>query len=85
MAFNQFPGQPNPIENHINVMSELEGIAAAPFAAQLFGNAGREHMRLYGTTKEHLIKIAYKNHLHSTNNPFVYVLQSNPSSSCRHC
>ncbi|CAG0917333.1 unnamed protein product [Notodromas monacha] len=64
-----FPDQPNPLEKHIEVMGELEGIAAAPFAAQLFGNAGREHMKLYGTTKTHLAKIAHKNHLHSVNNP----------------
>ena len=42
----------------------------APFAAQYFGNAGIEHMRKYGTTAEHTAKIAYKNHLHSSNNPY---------------
>lgn len=29
-------------------MAELEGFSPAPPAAQLFGNAGREHMRKYG-------------------------------------
>lgn len=46
-----------------------EGIEASPMAAQMFGNAGREHMRKYGTTKEQLAKIAVKNHRHSVNNP----------------
>jgi len=52
----------------------------SPFAAQYFGNAGIEHMRKYGTTAEHHAKIAYKNHLHSSNNPYsqfrdVYTLE----------
>lgn len=36
----------------------------------MFGNAGIEHMKKYGTKPEHFAKIAYKNHLHSTNNPY---------------
>lgn len=40
-------------------------------AAQMFGNAGREHMEKYGTRPEHFAKIALKNHKHSVNNPFV--------------
>jgi len=52
----------------------------SPFAAQYFGNAGIEHMRKYGSTPEHTAKIAYKNHLHSSNNPYsqfrdVYTLE----------
>lgn len=42
----------------------------SPIAAQLFGNAGIEHMKKYGTKPEHLAKIDYKNHLHSVNNPY---------------
>lgn len=42
----------------------------APFAPQMFGNAGREHMKLYGTTNVHFAKIAEKNHRHSANNPY---------------
>lgn len=36
----------------------------------MFGNAGIEHMNKYGTKPEHFAKIAYKNHLHSMNNPY---------------
>ena len=36
---------------------------------QMFGNAGREHMRLYGSKPEHFAKIAEKNHRHSVENP----------------
>lgn len=43
---------------------------ASPITAQLFGNAGKEHMKKYGTKAEHFAKIAYKNHLHSMNNPY---------------
>ena len=34
---------------HMGVMSESHGLAPkVPFAPQMFGNAGREHMKLYG-------------------------------------
>lgn len=42
----------------------------APFAPKIFGNAGIEHMKKYGTKAEHFAKIGYKNHLHSVNNPY---------------
>jgi len=42
----------------------------SPFAAQYFGNGGIEHNRKYGTTPEHMAKIAHKNHKHSINNPY---------------
>ena len=42
----------------------------SPITAQMFGNAGIEHMKKYGTKPEHFAKIAYKNHLHSMNNPY---------------
>lgn len=50
--------------------SVILGFSEGPVAAQLFGNAGIEHMKKYGTKLEHFAKIAYKNHLHSTNNPY---------------
>jgi len=36
---------------------EFRDIEASPMAAQLFGNAGREHMDKYGTTEEHFAKV----------------------------
>ena len=59
-----------PMDKHIGMMVELRGYESGPPAAQIFGNAGREHMERYGTTPEHFAKIAYKNHLHSTRNPY---------------
>jgi len=60
----------NPVMNHMKVMTELKPIAPAPVTPQLFGNAGLEHMEKYGTKPEHFAKIAWKNHKHSTNNPY---------------
>jgi sterol carrier protein 2 len=59
-----------PMDKHMLAMVENRGYGAGPPAAQLFGNAGREHMERYGTTPEHFAKIAHKNHEHSTRNPY---------------
>jgi acetyl-CoA acetyltransferase len=61
--------RPNPMDHHLETMYGLYPDEGHPFAAQLFGNAGREHMELYGTTREQLAAIAAKNHRHSVNNP----------------
>ncbi|XP_065657903.1 sterol carrier protein 2 isoform X3 [Hydra vulgaris] len=57
-----------PLDKHLEVLDSIYGLGASPFAAQIFGNAGREHMEKYGTTKEHFAKIALKNHRHSVKN-----------------
>ena len=59
-----------PMDKHFQSMVDLRGFANAPAAPQFFGNAGREHMEKYGTTKEQFAKIAEKNHRHSVNNPY---------------
>ena len=64
----QYEDRTNPMERHVEVMSEISGFEPAPVAAQFFGNAGREHMELYGTKPEHFAKVAHKNHKHSVNN-----------------
>ncbi len=60
----------NPLDKHMLLMMELREFAPAPPAPQMFGNAGREHMEKYGTTKEQFAKIGWKNHKHSVNNPY---------------
>jgi len=60
----------NPTLKHFEAMTEMRDIAAAPMTPQLFGNAGLEHMEKYGSKPEHFAKIAWKNHKHSTNNPY---------------
>jgi acetyl-CoA acetyltransferase len=60
----------NPMDKHVQLMANLRGFAASPPAAQMFGNAGREHMERYGTTALQFAKIGWKNHKHSVNNPY---------------
>ncbi|HEV7762474.1 MAG TPA: beta-ketoacyl synthase N-terminal-like domain-containing protein, partial [Acidimicrobiales bacterium] len=50
-----------PMTRQFSQMIELRGFAPSPPAAQVFGNAGREHMERYGTTAEQLAKIGEKN------------------------
>jgi acetyl-CoA acetyltransferase len=66
-AFND---RTNPMDKHIGAMIEWRGFESGPPAAQIFGNAGREHMERYGSNADHFAKIAYKNHRHSTRNPY---------------
>nr|CAH7754905.1 unnamed protein product [Callosobruchus chinensis] len=65
----QFNDRANPMMKHVEAMSNLADIDGSPMTAQMFGNAGIEHMNKYGTKPEHFAKIAYKNHKHSVNNP----------------
>ena len=65
----KYSDRTQPMDKHVALMIELRGLVPAPPAAQVFGNAGREHMERYGTTAEQLAKIAGKNHEHSTRNP----------------
>jgi len=47
----------------------VEGILGSGLMPAVFGQAGVEHMRQYGTTAEHFAKISVKNHKHSAKNP----------------
>lgn len=66
----KFTDRTSPMDKHFLAMSEMRGFEAGPPTAQLFGNAGIEHMEKYGSKPEHFAKIAYKNHKHSVNNPY---------------
>jgi acetyl-CoA acetyltransferase len=46
-----------------------EGVIGSGLMPAVFGQAGMEHMRRYGTTQEQFAKVAVKNHRHSTRNP----------------
>jgi sterol carrier protein 2 len=65
-----FNDRSNPLEEFVKLNFELRDGSKGPIAAQLFGNAGIEHMEKYGTKPEHFGKIAEKNHRHSVNNPY---------------
>lgn len=59
-----------PMARHMQALAEISEVLFPP-APWMFGAAGREHMRLYGSTAEHFAKIGYKNHRHSVNNPYA--------------
>ncbi|KAK0706876.1 thiolase-like protein [Lasiosphaeria miniovina] len=75
-----FNDRENPIGTSGKMMAATRGVAKAPGAAQMFGNAGREYMEKYGAKAEDFAEIARINHAHSVNNPYsqfqdVYTLE----------
>jgi sterol carrier protein 2 len=68
-GMSRYEDRANPAERHVAVINDTFGIEPHPMTAQMFGNAGREHMQKYGTKPEHFAKIGWKNHKHSINNP----------------
>ena len=61
----------NPLDRHANVMNEVQGVNAAPGAAQMFGGAGREYRWKHGTKRETFAKISEKARKHAANNPYA--------------
>jgi acetyl-CoA acetyltransferase len=59
----------HPIERHVASMTARRGSSEVVVSAQMFGNAGREHMERYGTRAESFARVAVKNHRHSVHNP----------------
>lgn len=70
LSLDSYGDREAPLSKHMLAMAESSEIAGPP-SAWMFGSAGAEHMRTYGSTPEHFAKIAEKNHRHSTNNPFA--------------
>ena len=58
----------NPMDMHMKVVMECQEFTPATPTAQLFGGAGVEHQKLYGTKDETFAKIAVKNRSHAGNN-----------------
>ena len=69
LNFKGYDDRTNPMDLHVGALADQVGLEAAPIPAQLFGAAGIEHMKKYGTKDIHMGKIAWKNHKHSVNNP----------------
>ncbi|WP_113693694.1 lipid-transfer protein [Amycolatopsis albispora] len=65
-----FDDREQPLGNHIQALAEISEVLFPP-APWMFGAAGREHMKQYGTTAEHFAKIGLKNHRHSVHNPYA--------------
>jgi acetyl-CoA acetyltransferase len=61
----------NPLDKHVDVMNAEQGVNQAPFAAQMFGGAGREYRWKYGTKRETFAKISEKARKHASKNPFA--------------
>ena len=59
------------LDKHMQRMFQIRDPETSPFAPQMFGNAGRDHMQKYGSKPEHYAWIGYKNHKHSTGNPYA--------------
>jgi acetyl-CoA acyltransferase len=65
-----FEDREQPMARHIMALAEISEVLFPP-APWMFGAAGREHMKEYGSTAEHFAKIGLKNHEHSANNPYA--------------
>ncbi|KAL8750254.1 MAG: hypothetical protein Q9184_006488 [Pyrenodesmia sp. 2 TL-2023] len=79
----------SPTGTTVEMMREVRGLTAAPGAAQMFGNAGREYMEKYGAETRDFAEIARVNHAHSAKNPYsqfrdVYTLDQILSSPMLH-
>lgn len=68
---SKYNDRTNPLDQHVGVMSKVQGFNESPPAAQMFGGAGREYMWKYGTKKETFGKISEKARKHAANNPFA--------------
>ena len=76
----KFPDRINPMDRHLGAMEKVRAREDSPFAPQMFGNAGREHIERYGSKPDHYAWIGWKNHKHSVHNPYAqfqkeYLLQ----------
>jgi sterol carrier protein 2 len=67
----KFTDRENPMSKHVTVMAGAQGMSSAPFAAQMFGGAGREYLNIHGTKRETFAKISEKARRHAGNNPLA--------------
>jgi acetyl-CoA acetyltransferase len=67
----KYTDRTNPMDKHAMAMFEVREPEQSPPAPQMFGNAGREHMEKYGSQPDHYAWIGWKNHKHSTGNPYA--------------
>ena len=53
-----------------------EGVIGSGTMPAVFSHTGIEHMRRYGSTVEHFVKVAYKNHKNSVHTPYAQYQQA---------
>jgi acetyl-CoA acyltransferase len=70
LSLDTYADREAPLRKHMQALEETSEMVFPP-AAWMFGSAGAEHMKKYGSKPEHFAKIAQKNHHHSTNNPYA--------------
>ncbi len=69
---NVFNDRKAVMEKHLNVQAEAQGFDAnVPFAAQMFGGAGREYQETHGTPDDVFAMISVKARKHAANNPLA--------------
>lgn len=62
----------SPFARFDETAAEIQGTdEKAPFAAQYFGGAGREHAERFGTSQETFARIAVKARAHAAHNPYA--------------
>ena len=64
-----FEDRPNPLEKFIESADEIEGKSEVPVALRLFGGAGLEHQKKFGTRDETFARVSQKARLHAKHNP----------------
>ncbi|HYO57061.1 lipid-transfer protein [Archangium sp.] len=72
---SKYDDRANPLERHMDTMNRSQGVSQAPFAAQMFGGAGREYRWKYGTKRETFAKISEKARKHASKNPYALFTQ----------
>lgn len=66
-----FKDRPSPLGKFLATLDQLTGTSEVPTALRLFGAAGLEHMRRYGSTLESFAKIRAKASRHAARNPLA--------------
>jgi acetyl-CoA acetyltransferase len=65
-----FDDRSYPCDLHIKAATQEHPLRTEiSWSAQVFANAGREHMARFGSTPEHFAMVAVKNRRHAANNP----------------
>ena len=73
---SKYDDRANPLERHGETMNRAQGMNQAPFAAQMFGGAGREYRWKHGTRRETFAKISEKARKHASKNPYALFTQT---------
>ncbi len=60
-----------PLGRHTKAMVEMQGSSDAPWAAQIFGGAGREYIERFGCKPETFARITVKARQHAAQNPYA--------------